>query len=131
MIPDQRIDPDAPWIPEGLAEKLVVGARVRWRKNPECDWKCPDCKLDLHVHYPDTGVGVIHDIHLSEECQMHHSMNGCDTETGHKGHYYRVVPGTAPIIPESWDKSYKVGNKPGLWAAAIELTPLEDDDVST
>lgn len=121
-IPDRRMarmelnDPKAPWIPEGLAERLVVGARVRWRRNPECDWKCPTCGHSSHDNYPDTGEGTI--FKFGKTPLVHHWQTGCGTTMPHQGHDYMIEPNDATVI----DKN---GERLGFWAAANELTPLE------
>ena len=111
-------DPDRPWVPEGLAAKLVVGARVRWRKNPECDWECPGCGEDMHGHYPDTGTGTI--TQISKTLPIAHLREGgCNKVSTHQGHAYSVEGDEA--LPHSF-----LERKEHFWAAAIELVPLEE-----
>ena len=110
------------WVPEGLAERLVVGARVRWRKNPECTFRCEGCGADLHGHYSPNGEGVIDEIAVEPKI-VRHDMTNCDARSGMQGHEYRVYVETMPNV----DQSISIPEKHGFWAAAIELTPLDTE----
>ena len=111
-------DPNAPWVPEGLAAKLVVGARVRWRKNPECSFRCEGCGADLHDHYPETGEGIIAGLPNSPNVKHGLESKGeCAHISPHQGHDFGI---RADI------RNYEYGR--GFWAAAIELVPITEEE---
>lgn len=108
------------WEPEALIAKLKVGTRVRYRISSECPYACTDCGLDFHFvsQWGRIGSGLISRIDSSLICCNADSGCGFDgmSDYGHKF-----------FIDIKRDNSDNVG----FWAAAIELTPIEDEDVQS
>lgn len=103
------------WIPDKLRERLVVGARVRFRVSGECPYKCDSCGMDSHLHGRE-GDGVIapesllaryDDLRTCSRCNAHDSIRA-------QSHIYAI----------------NVTGDSGFWAAAIELEPLDSEDES-
>lgn len=100
---DKPLIGEQPWVPAGLAEKLVPGARVRIRLNGECSqFLVPDISgLMRHEAWEDGIAGTIA-VCLGRPCIG-----------AAAGHPYRVI----------WDRD--VHGSPGGHYAAIELIPLD------
>lgn len=109
-------DHDSYYVPESLARKLVVGARVRWRISSECNYICEHCGANLHGHYSAAGEGIIKTIDAGQRV-IHAGLgvSECGRETLKAGHDYFIME---PPLKEGGI---------GFWAAAVELTPLDDE----
>lgn len=113
------------WEPPDLVAKLTVGTRVRYRVSSECPFICPLCGGNLHHTevWGNSGEGVLGK-RKEHSSFMHTSYEPIKAEGC----------GALKLHPESMDahKFYvRMGGGRGFWAAAVELTVLEDDDADT
>ena len=114
ILPQQNAEP---WIPEGLLEKLVVGARVRVRFNGECDLPPGETSFSA-------GLGLVLD---------HDAHGDANHKIGRIDHIYAEPP--AHLRPAHcyliyMDEPYEFGGQSWhfLSAAASELVPLSDEE---
>lgn len=106
-------NPDAPWVPETLAQKLVVGARVRVRSTAECTHTYSKCGVVAYHRQFDGQIGEIIFICDLGPPLANSYCHQCEEKTSvGPMHIYSIC------FPKS-------GSKLPTFAA-IELVPAED-----
>ena len=120
VIDTEQRDMDAPWEPEGT-EKLVVGALVRFRMGERIPAICPSCghanltEKTFEEHSGGTfRINVINHARFTRctACEERHDF-------GIAAYPYGIdASGVHPVV----------GKYHGIYAAAIELTLVEEPD---
>ena len=124
VIDTEPLDMDAPWEPEGT-EKLVVGARVRFRMGERIPPICPECKQDA-------GLESYEEFRSLSGCvfEIDSIMNTASWQCPTCRHKFRGDRNPAIAFRYLLRHKFEIREQAyhAFGAAAIELTLVEEPD---
>jgi len=106
------------YIPKGMPT-FKVGMRVRVRLSGECEFKCPGCGLDWHLHIEQGGAGVVKRIVRSREIHCN-QINGAGCNKAFlfpSSHSIAVYMDPSSVEPDGC----------GGWFCRQELEKIDED----